>query len=271
MYDLRTKFTAAFSGDLLALAATAFVIFFCLLSSHSYAGVDLNVGGSFRSYPVSGVGRFEAGYGQIVWGDNANSNPFYGYVRTKVEGHSALIYNSIGGAVEVFPLSFLGFRAGGDAIQNDKDYISYDCDVYACKGRFYKTYAEGELTLGAGRFFVQGKWRRERWTQKDAAAASYVDPTSGLLMLGSGDSQTIYSAGAGYKVNDTYTVIGGLRYAESAETDGLSRFPFALVLYKHGQLSIGAGAGIFESSLKDQGAAGLAMLRWDISKSVALQ
>lgn len=252
--------------NLLLKAVTRIVVL--LLGFSAHAQVDLNIGGSFRSYPLSGVAEVQSGYGLVLWGD-AGAPPWYGYVRPVFDGATAGIYNSAMGSLEVFPLSFLGGRAGGESIQNDSDYTAYKCENFVCKGRFYRTFAEAELSLGAGPVFVQGRWRRERWTQKDKLAGDFIDPTSGLLLDTEGESQTIYQGILGYKITDRWTLMGGLRYAEI--DDGFSRFGFGLLRWSDGEWTVALGGGNFESELKSSGASVVGFIKWDIWPSVALK
>lgn len=265
---LRTLFTVCFRGDRLCFRAPTFVIL-ALICSRAFADFDLGIGGTTRSYPLAGVVEADAGYDILLYG--TKKAPFSGYTRVKIDGSSAYTYNSLGGAVEFFPLAFVGARAGGEAIQNDKDYRAYDCDTYRCLGRFYRTYIETELTLGAGPVFVQGRWRREHWTQKDPLAGDFIEPTSGFAVHGEGDHQTVYYGIAGVKFSPAWSFLGVLRYAESDLTQAWSRFPYGALVYKSGDFSIGAGAGVFESNIKDKAFSALGFLRWQIAPSLALE
>ena len=221
-----------------------------------------------RSYPLSGVVDGEVGYGVLLRGE-AN-DPFSSYLRARAYGATAGIYNSIEGAVEFFPLAILGVRAGGEVISNSKDYTAYNCDKYDCLGQFHRTYIETELTLGAGPVFVQGRWKRERWTQKEKSTMDFIDPTSAVAIKADGDSQTIYIGVLGYKVSPNWTVLGVVRYSENDQQGGWSRFPYGLVRFKEGQLSYGVGAGQYESHIKNEGLAILGLIRWEFSPSLKL-
>lgn len=263
-----TLFKVVSRGALFSLGAPTFVSL-CMSSNAEASGFDFNLGGTFRSYPLSGVLEAEAGYGVLLWG--REGGPWYGYLRPKLEGATAGTYNSGAMALEFFPISFLGARAGGESIQNDKEYTAYDCDLYGCRGRFARTFVETELTLGAGPVFVQGRWRRERWTQKNADAGDFIEPTSGIALRGTGDSETVYIGVAGFKLNDAWSVFGVVRYAESDESEGWSRLPYGVLRYTRGRLQVGAGAGQFESNLKEKDTTALAFLKWEIRPSIALK
>ncbi len=275
VYALRRKFRVGVARDHLRKVRPT-IVFFALIFSCAiiapqkvFAGFDAYGGGIFRSYPLSGVAEGEAGYGVLLRGD-ANS-PFSSYTRLKLYGSSAVIYNSLDAAVELFPLAIAGVRAGGEAIQNDTEYSAHECGKYECVGRYYRTYIEGELNLGAGPVFVQGRWRRERWTQKNPGDGDFIDPTSAVLIKSNGDSQTVYFGIAGVNLNPKWSVLGIVRYSENDQLGGWSRFPYGMLRYKDGPLTVALGGGMFESSLKRESFSTVMTLRWDFSPSLAVR
>ena len=243
------------------------VIVGLLAPTVALAGTDLSLGGSYRSYPLSGVIEPTIGYGVVAYG--TEGAPFSGYVRAALDGASAGSYNSGQAKLEIFPLAFIGARAGGESIQNDKDYSAYDCQLAGCKGRYYRTFVESELSLGYGGVFFQGKWRRERWTQPKEQTADYIEPTSGLVMSAGGESETVYNGVLGYKINDSWAVLGGVRYA--AGDTGISQLPFGMVRWRSGGFTMGLGGGTFKSELKKREATAIAYFTWDIWPSVAIK
>lgn len=260
------------SGDHFGFRAPTFVswiVFSSLFSGAAWAGFDGNLGGTFRAYPLSGVVEAEAGYGHLIWG--AEGSPWYGYVRPKIEAASAVSYNSATLAFEVFPISFLGVRAGGESIQNDEKYSDYNCTNHNCLGRFYRTFAEAELSLGYGRVFAQGRVRRERWSEKEPERGDYVEPTSGVPLKAGGDTETVYIGMIGFKYDDTWSILAVTRYAESDEYKCWSRLPYGVLRYTSGSLQIGAGFGEFESSLKTKDLTVLGFIKWEIAPSVAIK
>ncbi len=256
-------------GDSLRVHVTT-IVSLILFSLTAHAGSDLNIGGSLRSYPLSGVIDVDAGYGILLWGSGPGSSPWYGYLRPRLDASTAVSYNSLDAALEFYPLSFLGGRAGGEAIQNDHDYSSYDCVTYICQGRFYHTYVLAEVTLGAGPVFGQFRWRRERWSQRETTATAFIEPTAGFALAGADDSETIYRGMVGVKLGSSWSLAGVLVYSQMDSTHGISRFPFAVVRYISGPLSVGVGAGSFSSPLKREEASGVLFLNWEIKPSLAL-
>ena len=246
---------------------TTFVALF--VAQVAFAAADLSVGTAVRSYPLSGVVEAEAGYGFRLWGNT--SGPFYGYIRPVIEGATAAIYNSGTARLDFYPLSFLGVRAGGESVQNDSEYDAHDCENYQCVGRYYRTFVEGDLALGAGPVFIRGRLRRERWTQKDPQAGDFIEPTSGIGLASAGDSETVYQGLAGIKLSTSWTLAGGVRYAISDNTEQFSRMPFGLIRWTSGPLSVALGGGEFESTIKKKSPTALLYLSYEIAPSLALK
>jgi len=250
----------------LCVLATSIVI--SLLPEVVFAKADLAIGANFRSYPLSAFLEFESGYGLPLWG--RPQAPLSGYVRPRVIWSTAATYNSLDGALEVFPLAFLGARAGGEVIQNDLLFSAYPCKTYSCVGRFTRTYFESELTLGAKRIFTQVRWRRERWNQRDQERGDFIDPTSGLIMRAGGDWQTVYFGILGVRWSPKWSTLLILRNAESGHQT-FSRFPFLLFRHSQKNTTWGVGGGVFESELKTGGFALMALWRKEISASLGLR
>lgn len=231
------------------------------------AEFDLTVGALYRSYPLSGIAEVESGYGFLLWG--TAREPFSGFIRPRIYANSAVSYNSLDGALEIFPLAFLGVRAGGEGIQNDRRYTSYDCETYQCLGREYRTYVETEFSLGAGPLFGQFQWRRESWSQARPSDGDFIDPTSGIVMAARGDRQTVFRGLIGLKLSDDWAVLGLYRYAQSEPGD-ISRSPTLFLRFRTGGLSMGVGGGAFGSPIKRNEANVQAYIRWSVWPSLAL-
>lgn len=256
-----------FGGDNFKVRATAIVILL-LCSQPLLAASDFAIGSTMRSYPLSGVLEADGGYDFLLWG--ATSSPWYGYLRPHIEGATALSYNSLAASLDFYPLSFFGVRAGGEAIQNDSDYSAYDCKTYICRGRYYRSFVQTELTVGAGSFFAQARWRRERWTQTNSSPLGFMEPTAGLALASGGDYQTIYRGMLGWKFDETWSVAGVLVYTQNDSNRGISRFPFAVIRYTAGDFTLGLGGGVFSSTLKPESGSALLFLWWKIKPSLAL-
>jgi hypothetical protein len=129
---------------------------------------------------------------------------------------------------------------------------------------------EAELSVGAGDFFAQARWRREHWTQ-GRPRQDFVDPTSGIAMKSEGDDQTVYFGILGYKFSDQWSGLAVTRYAEGTSLHKFSRFPYLIAKYQTGNFSIGAGGGFFQSSDHAQETALVGFFKWEIEPSFAIR
>jgi hypothetical protein len=258
-----------FCGDDLSLRATAIVILL-FFSVSVHAGYDFNFGTTDRSYPLSGTVEADGGYDFLLWGTAGGGSPWYGYLRPHIDGATTLTYSELGASLDFYPLSFLGLRAGGEGVQNDANMTAYDCVSYICRGRFYQTFAQATLTLGAGPFFAQARWRRERWTEGSPGTGLFIEPTAGYALSGMGDSQTMYRATVGLKLNPIWSAAGVFLYYQSDNSHEVSRFPFAIVRWSSGPYSVGVGGGVFSSTIKPAEGSALLILNWNLKPSLAL-
>ncbi len=268
----RSFYRRSKAGACFRLRATAIVTFLGLVllaSAEAQAQVDVALSGQTRSYPQSGVAGVTLGYSQLLWGDT--SDPFYGYLRPRLELNSAGSYNSANFGVELYPISFLGVRAGGESIQNDQEYSAYDCTTASCLGRFYRTYFQSDLSLALGPLFAQARYGRERWTMAEPRVIDFIEPTSGLALVPTGDSLTLLRGLIGYRFNPEWSVLAVYQTLQADQVDGVSRFAFAAVRFSSSKWSVGLGGGMFSSPLKKREATAIAYFEWAILPSLALR
>lgn len=239
---------------------------------------DFSVGTSTRSYPLSGAVEATGGYDLSLWG--TPRGPFGGYLRPRIFAASAVTYNSVDAAFEFFPLGILGFRVGYEAVQNDANYMSYDCVQNQCMGRYSHTYLGTEATVGRGAFFARLTLRRDQWALASGArvdpavypSGRFIEPTAGLSLNGTGDSQNVMNLLAGMKIDENWTSLLVLSMT-SSDSGEFSRTRLAAVAYKDAQAPwrAGLGAGTFESSQKPLGFTATFFASWEIQPSLALR
>jgi hypothetical protein len=264
---------AALCSDIFGFRLTAIVVL-SAFSLCAKADIDLTLDTALRSYPLSGVLEADVGYDYLLWGSATpgakDNSPWYGYVRPSANSASSLTYNSLGAALDVYPLSFLGLRIGAEGIQDDSNYTGYDCSSYQCRGRFYRNYAQVQLSLGYAKVFFQGRIRRERWSQGQVSTEAFLEPTNGFALAPSGDAETVWRGLLGYKLDDNWMVAGLLIYAQADSNHGISRCPLGVVGYTWKSLSVAAGVGVFESPIRAQEGTGILIISWSAIPGLAL-
>jgi hypothetical protein len=231
-------------------------------ASTAFAGFEPSVQALVRSYPLSGSLDLDLGYSAVVWGQPGNENPWFGYLRPSIGAKTAGSYNSGGAEIAIFPVSFVGFSAGGEAISNGEDYKAYDCEAFNCRGKFWRTYASASLALAAGPVFLVGRGKIEKLKQAPDQSLDFIEPTSGLAARQNGDELKTASGLLGYKVSPTWIVAYTYSWSRMQKVEGQSQTHLGLVVWNIGTWSVAAGAGTFHSELKDKEATGVLRIEW---------
>jgi hypothetical protein len=226
------------------------------------AGFEPSVSALARSYPLSGSLNAKLGYSAVLWGQPGNENPWFGYIRPSIGGATAGSYNSGNAEIAVFPISFIGFSAGGESISNGADYRAYDCDTYGCRGKFWRTYASASLALGAGPFFLVGRGKVEKLKQHPDQALDFIEPTSGLAAQQNGDELKTATGVLGIKISPSWIVAYTYSWSEMKEVDGQSQTNLGLIMWNLGTWKLAVGGGAFHSELKEKEATGVLRIEW---------
>ncbi len=266
--NLKKSRSTKFSDQLCKWVAPI-VTFLALSPGLARADFDLSFDIFGRTYPLSGYADVQFGYGTYLWGDQSSEIAF-GYIRPYAEFDTAGTYNSGLAGLEFFPISFLGVRAGEEFIQNDDIYHSYRCDVYNCLGTQYRRFIEARMLLGFGPWFAQLVSRWDFWTQKHPEDGDTVDASSGLPALASGDTEVLLRAMTGFKVDDNWSVLGGMQYYQMTRHSGISRFWLAGPRYTDGSVTITLGALYYDSTAADSGAGVYAGFTWALLPAIGI-
>lgn len=256
--------------DYFCKSVSAIVTFIVLFSGAAWADYDLSFGGFVRSFPLSGYAYAQGGYDQLLWG-TAGDTIWYGYARPYLELDTAGTYQAASANFEVFPISFLGFRAGYEWNQNDTNYRNYHCDNFNCEGTMYRQYVESQLLLGYSVWFASLWLRWDKWTHKNPENGDFLDPNNGLIVTADGDSEMVVRGFTGVNVDETWAVIFGAQYYQMVKHFGIARSEIGGVRWKQDNLSIMGGLSYYESTEEDGGPGVFLAFTWSIFPSLALK
>lgn len=254
--------------------APLIVTFILSFPDKAVAEFDFSMESLARSYPLAGFVSAQLGYGLVVWGDHkpGDKNIDYGYARLFAEGGTAGTYNSglVGG--EVYPISFLGFKAGKEWIQNDDDYRDFDCVNFNCKGARSREFYQARLLFGAWFLFSSFSMRVEKWHEPLPYLGDFIEPTSGLSARADGDTQTVYSGLIGANLTDTWSIVAAEQYFEMSNNHGITRTFLGGPRWSDGEFSVLGGLTYFESSASytKEAFGVLVLLNWVPLHGVAL-
>lgn len=199
----------------------------------------------------------------MFWGQT--STPYYGYVRLAITAEGVENYFSPSAVVELFPVSFLGFRFGKVWNQSHLDYEDYDCTTYQCRGQFEETFLEAPLFLKYNRFLFSGIYRLGTWEfVSPTINKNYIDPSSGLPLSDSKkENMTQWRGYVFWEVLDFFR-LGGFYSTWSIPNDNTvttsdrqSRMWLGLIQYHNekwygdSEISFAIGAGEYSSEIKN--------------------
>ncbi|MGE0762090.1 MAG: hypothetical protein AB7N80_02310 [Bdellovibrionales bacterium] len=248
---------------LLSWALLLILASFGFATQKTWAGLEYGAEALFRSYPLSASLTGRLGYGLVLWGDSGRGDsPWYGYVKPELKLTSVGTYNAGALQFKIFPISFLGFVAGGEMVSNSSAYQAYDCDTYRCVGKSWQTYVEANLALALGPAFLLGKAGHEDWHQAADQDRDFINPTYGLVTKKEGDRIRYASGVVGYKYDEKWTMIYTYLWAQMQEIKGQSQMHLGLAQWSQGAWKVAIGAGTFESEIKDEQFTALFRVQW---------
>ncbi len=239
------------------------------------AQVDLQLEAVTRSYPLSGSLTSELGYGIPIWGSPSTGNttsrsPWYGYIRPSLKLATAGTYNAGQVSIDLFPLSFIGIKAGVGAWQTTDDYKAFDCTQIQCKGKFNHQFIEAKVGFVAGPLFLLARGKIEDFQQSPLQQNDFIEPTLGMVAEKEGDRVRSATGILGGNINDRWSLAALWSEGTMEKRKGFSRTQMLTVNWKADSVTILLGAGAFESSEKSQGATFAGLLRWEIWPSIEL-
>lgn len=183
-------------------------LFFILFINSAFATIDLNYGVQGRSFPSPGGEAYvESGKNLVFWGDP--NSKLFGLIRPSLQLRSNVVINTIGGNLEFYPISFIGFEAGFTNIySNYEKFVYYNCKTSRCSGELHKNFTAAKIALGYKDVIAV--------TRFEYALNKYDDPTGdnkpvveflyGTLANPHHDNFTFSQSFLGYKLDDTKLV-----------------------------------------------------------------
>jgi hypothetical protein len=239
----------------MTLAHTLRISFFTLLlvmfhqSAFSQSKWDESYNFEGRINPsLSSTANAEYGYNAVLYGE-PESSILYGLIRPNVKFTTIGIYNGAQAEIEVFPISFFGFKAGSSAYSNASEYSVPDCETLRCIGGFYYNYTSAHIALGAYGFFVRADYTIDKLSQEEANE-NFYEPSSTLIAQAAGDNLTTQVLATGWK-DDTYTFILTNVAWSMEKTNMESGMTAFLVRYSWDKYSVLMGAGSIRSDLPE--------------------
>ena len=114
------------------------------------------------------------------------------------------------------------------------------------------------------------RYRWEKWTHEEETLP-FIEVVSGLAGNAGEDEAYSLRSVLGLQLNDQWTLAGIHTYTEMKELKGIQRLGAGAVFYKfNAAWSLMFGAGVFESTLREEKITAFGQLKWAPYKGVSL-
>jgi hypothetical protein len=236
-----------------------------------FSNTDLSFSSAFRSYPAPGIeAGLEVGKGLYLW-DNSSSKPFlFGFIRPKLRAMTSVVVNNATAAIEIFPISILGFEFGYQYIKSDYDgFTFYNCDEVRCRGEIHRQYAAMRGALGYKKIMGTYSVKVNRNSYNNANSKDVAEFRTANLI--DQESEVSYETRyvLGYKLESG--MIGVLtEYHKFSETKAFNQMNLLIYAQKSQKSTVVYGLGGFESSHVAKGLIFVLQFKYDFMKKIGL-
>jgi hypothetical protein len=221
-----------------------------------------------RSFPIAMVLRNSFGSGVKFWGGSHKA--LYGYVRAGANIDTSVVVNTVGGQIDFFPISFLGFSAGSTRTYRNFDPIQFECDKVECRGDVKRNFVAAKMGLAYGPVYLMAHAERFQQELANPTGRQFADEQTSLIARAEGDEMERFSATLGYNLSDGYSLAGHFVNQEMLENKNISQMKLLLLRKQYGAWSYVAGAGLFRWKEDIDVATAIFSLMWDGSRGVKL-
>lgn len=226
------------------------------------AELDYSAGFGARSLPIGAAAFGSLGYDQMLWGERAPGQYFYGFVRPAANIRVSGVVNRAELRLEVYPVSFFKLSAGyarSYRFLNQADDV--DCSQYYCQGNVGGPFGAANLVLGY-HGFAMSLTSQISGVSASSTAQDVYDETSNLIAQGSGDTLIFNEEILAWSFAPAWKA--GLLFTQGHMIQSLSSNNLESVIasYESRNWAYLGGIGTYESSIQSRGPTIFTMIRW---------
>jgi hypothetical protein len=247
---------------------TSLLLYFIISMSSAQAVYDYSSHFITRSFPIAMVLRNNVGTGYKFW--EGGHKALYGYVRAGANLDTSAVVNTVGGQIDLFPISFLGFSAGSTRTYRNFDPIQFDCEKIECRGDVKRNFVAAKMGLAFGPVYLMAHGERFQQELANPTGRQFADEQTSLIARAEGDELERLSATLGFNLSDGYSIAGHFVHQEMIENKNISQMKLLIVRKQNGAWSYVAGAGVFRWKEDSEVATAIFSLMWDGSRGVKL-
>lgn len=201
--------------------------------SEPNAKMDLRYEAFFRPYPLGGFVRVDAGYGQRIWGSDANNSPLYGMIRPHIQLQNSGLITSARSFLELHPISFWSLYVGKEYTHRSNNKLAtYDCEkVYCDTGLFERNHWGTKLAMKIKKVFYLGRFQWQTTIFDNNPFAYFAEEQGTLLGRGNRDTLFYQMHVLGYELNPIQSI--GLLYKRNRIKSTHQSTIMAMLIYRH--------------------------------------
>jgi len=244
------------------------LFYFILSLSTAQAVYDYSSHFITRSFPIAMVLRNNIGSGFKFW--QGGHKALYGYVRAGANIDTSLVVNTVGGQIDVFPISFLGFSAGSSRTYRNFDPVQFDCENVECRGDVKRNFVAAKMGLAFGSVYFMAQAERFQQELANPTGRQFADEQTSLIARAEGDEMERLTVTLGLNLSKGYSIAGHFVNQEMLENKNLSQMKLLILRKQNGPWSYVAGTGLFRWKNDIEVATAILSIMWDGSKGVKL-
>ncbi len=233
-----------------------------------FKDIESKLSGGVRAYPKGGRLLYKAKKEYVLWGEkevNGKKNHMYGYAAPNATAYTAGYLNGARFDVDIFPISFFGFRFGHEIYFNNKEYSAFDCETFNCKGGFDKSYYEILGAMKCKKVFYKMRLIRQNVTQRNIYKPNFMDALTGLVAKNDGDNLLVDHHVTGYLFSKQWVVSVLYINARAQEVNNDSeQITLNVTHFKDDKWTYNFGLGSFRSTTRVRKATALILAEYKL-------
>jgi hypothetical protein len=229
---------------------------------------DYSAGFGLRTLPFGSSLYGRGGYNILLWGGPKSEGFLYGYARPALQLQSSAVVNRVDLTLDLYPISFFGFRLGKAVSLRWTDTSTLDCNVLECRGDLSRAYIQMEV-LGAYQKYFGGLWARLDTLEPSRKGRNFADETSALAGRNPSDGLWTWEVLGGYDAESwkagLWLVFQGMSHSRARNDT-----EYAFVTVKRGDFDYTVAAGSYASSTRSRGPAFAISVKWNGREGLSL-
>jgi len=194
----------------------------------------------------------------------------YGYTRASAYGQTSGVINGAGAQVDLYPVSFLGFYAGGKLVKRSTDELgTFNCTTTVCDGNMTRSYFGSKLGLALNGIFLLIDGKIEK-VEMDNRVGNFAEETGTLMAHSGSDNLTQVTSILGYDIDSALSLGVLVQHSQMEKIKNKSVMSLGMTRYKWNDYSVMVGLGQFHTRQSTDHFTVMALFSWTGDKGVQL-